>query len=198
MILGRIDEVDGHYVGTKFFLAVLPIECVYVTCASRRGTSTNGRIRIPTDWRSVALAYGRVWLPVFALLLPALELALGVRHVATWIASGVMLAVSAAAYRAGNLPDQERSRLRLLGSVTGLRIDPARLEPVLREAKRDSLGDLMDKGGIPTTPDGILAVIDDIPVPAMPLVYGYACYAGNDPTWRGCADVVYARCEHET
>ncbi len=193
MILGRIDDVDGHYVGTKFFLAVLPIECVYVTHRTRRATSSGGRIRIPTYWRSVVLAYGRVWLPAFAFVL----LALGVRHVAMWIASGVLLALSAAAYRAGALPDEEKSRLRLLGSVTGLRIDPARLEPVLRETKRDSLGDLMEKGGIPITADGILAVLDDIPVPAMPLVYGYACYAGDDAIWRACADVVYSRCERE-
>ena len=61
--------------------------------------------------------------------------------------------------------------------------------------KRDVLADLMEKGGIPTTADGILAVIDDIPMPAMPLVYGFACYAGDDQAWRDCAALVYARYE---
>ena len=61
--------------------------------------------------------------------------------------------------------------------------------------KRDSLGDLMDKGGIPMTPDGILSVIDDIPLPAMPLVYGFCCYAGDEPEWRECAELIYQRHE---
>lgn len=198
MILGRVDEIDGHYVGTRFLLGLLPLECVYVSAPGTRSTRTDGRIRIRTDWRSVGIAYGRSWLPVLAILLPIAELATGARHLFTWVLSGVLTALSVRAFRAGKLPEPEVVRLRLLGSVTGLRIDPRKLEPALRQVKRDSLGDLMDKGGIPTTPEGILTVIDEIPVPAMPLVYGFACYAGDDPAWRECAAIVYSRCELES
>jgi hypothetical protein len=79
--------------------------------------------------------------------------------------------------------------------VTGLRIDPSKLQPSTRAIKRDSLAELMDKGGIPITSEGIIEVLDDIPMPAMPLVYGYACYAGDDPAWRECATLVYERHE---
>jgi hypothetical protein len=43
------------------------------------------------------------------------------------------------------------------------------------------------------TAEGILSVIDEIPLPAMPLVYGYCRYAGDDETWRTVAAQVYQR-----
>jgi hypothetical protein len=198
MILGRIDEVDGHFIATKFALGVVPRKCLYVARTSPRATSagtTDGGVPIRFDWRSVILGYSRVWFPVLAIGLPLAQLALGRVFLTTWLVSAVLTGVSVLAFGAGRLDEPEKARLRLLGSVTGFRIDPTKLLAVTREVKRDVLGDLMEKGGIPTTPDGILSVIDDIPLPAMPLVYGYACYAGDDPSWRECAALVYARYE---
>ena len=43
------------------------------------------------------------------------------------------------------------------------------------------------------TADGILSVLDEIPGPAMPLVYGFCRYAGDDEEWQTCAAHVYQR-----
>ncbi|HVJ88487.1 MAG TPA: hypothetical protein VM580_01710 [Labilithrix sp.] len=192
MILGRIDEVDGHYIGTRFILC-LPIGSVYV--APRKLGSSVDRLSIRPDGRSIALAYGRVWLPLLAIGLLALQAVSDRIHFATWGATIAMLAISVASHRAGRLPETEKARLRLLGTATGFRIDPSKLKQQTRETKRDSLGELMEKGGLPMTPDGILSVLDEIPLPALPLVYGYACYAGDTPEWRTCAVLVQKRYE---
>jgi hypothetical protein len=150
-------------------------------------------VRIRWDWRSVAIAYGRVWPLVVAVVIPIVE---GIRHtldLLTWMLSAAFVLTFILARRAGRLSETEKARLRLLGSVTGFKLDPSRLQPSMREVKRDSLGELMEKGGIPTTADGIVSVLDDIPFPALPLVYGYACYAGDDRAWRECAALVHRR-----
>lgn len=196
MMLGRIDEVDGHFVATRFVALAVPLECLYVsTSGARPPAEAPRRVRIRTDWRSISLAYGRVWLPVMALALPIIEAIVDRVRPATVVLSVVMLAVSILAHRSGRLSEKEKAQLRVLGTVTGLRIEPARLRPSMREIKRASLGDLMDKAGIPMTPATILSVLDEIPLPALPLVYGYARYSGDDPEWRACAATIYQRHE---
>ena len=197
MIIGRVDEVDGHFVATKFVAFAVPTACLYIAPKSPRttvaGANTDG-VLIQTEWRSVALGYARVWLPLAALVLPLVEAAVfGGLHLVTVLASVVLLALAVLAFRAGRLPEEEKARLRVLGTVTGLRIDPSKLMDATRMIKHASLGDLMEKGGIPMSPEGILSVLDDIPMPAMPLVYGFACYAGDDREWRECAARCYER-----
>lgn len=198
MIFGRIDEIDGHFVATRFALGIIPTESVYITpsAAARSSITAAGPLKVKLDWRSVGLGWARVWLPIFAAL--QLVLIVGLAHtvpIVTVLTSVIMLVGAGFAYKAGKIPDPTKARLRLLGSVTGFRVDPSRLPDPLRDAKCQSLGDLMDKGGIPMTPDGILSVIDDIPMPAMPLVYGFSCYAGDTPEWRECAELIYLRHE---
>jgi len=195
MMMGRIDEVDGHFIATRFLAFVIPMECLYVARTDTTSSRSPDGVRILPDWRSVALAYGRVWAPIIAVAVPVAQALLGSVAIITWVVSAALIAVAVVAHRMGRLPKDEKDRLRLLGTVTGFRIDPSKLLPSMRAIKRDSLGELMDKGGIPTSPDGILSVLDDIPMPAMPLVYGFACYAGDDPTWRECAALVYQRHE---
>jgi len=198
MMFGRVDEVDGHYIATNFVAATIPTESMYITsktAARASVTSPLGPLRVKTDWRSIGLGYARTWIPALGLALPFLSLLSGQFVVETLVATAATSALAFVAYRSGKLPDREKQRLRLLGTVTGLRIDPTKLTDQTRAVKRDSLGDLMDKGGIPMTPEGILEVIDDIPIPAMALVYGYACYAGDDPAWRECAEIIYQRHE---
>lgn len=197
MMMGRIDEVDGHYVATRFVAFLLPVECLYVARDGRTTMSGRGSdLRIQTDWRSVMLAYGRVWLPILAAALPVVVyLTTHTVPIAVLVLSVLMVVVAVLTRRSGELSEREKARLRLLGTVTGLRIDPSKLLPTTREVKRESLRELMEKGGIPTTPAEILSVLDDIPMPAMPLVYGFACYAGDDPEWRECAQQVYLRHE---
>lgn len=192
MILGRVDEIDGHYIATRFVAGAVPTECLYF---ARDGKKPSSGVPIRPDLRSIALGYARVWLPALALLLPAIQW-LKDGHVAplTLVVSIVFVALGVSAFAVGRLPESEKTRLRMLGTVTGFRLDPARLHDRTRSVKREQLGELMEKGGIPTTPDGIVSVIDDIPIPAMPLVYGYACYAGeDDDAWRECAALVYSR-----
>ena len=197
MMLGRIAEVDGDYIATEFLGGVVPTASMYVTQQGVRSTKTtgDGRVRIQYDWSSVLLGYVRLWLPIFALAAPALAASTGHLAPATWGLSAFLVMAALASYRVGRLPENEKAQLRLLGTVAGLRIDPARLHPATRETKRDLLGQLMTRAGIPTTPDGVLSVLDDIPVPAMPLVFGYARYAGDTPDWRECAALVYSRYE---
>jgi hypothetical protein len=197
MMLGRIDEVDGDYVATEFAALTIPLKCMYVARSSPRATNPtgDGRTRIRKDWRSITLGYMRVWVPVVAVVLPAIQALTGELRRSTWLVSAAFLVLALVSYRSGRLPEVEKVRLRLLGSVTGLRIDPSKLNATTRDVKRDLLGQLMMRAGIPTTPDGILSLLDEIPVPAMPLVYGYACYAGDTPEWRACAAAIYGRYE---
>ena len=198
MIFGRVDDVDGHYVATRFVAGVVPTESVYITpsSAARSSVTAAAPLKLKLDWRSVGLGWARVWLPLLAVAQLVLLVAVAQTvPIVTVVTSLLMLGGAAFAFRAGKLPDDAKARLRLLGSVTGFRVDPSRLPDQLRVTKRDSLGDLMDKGGIPMTPEGILSVIDDIPLPAMPLVYGFCCYAGDDAEWRECAEIIYLRHE---
>lgn len=203
MMMGRIDEVDGHFIATRFVAMIFPAESVYISSSARSSRPdtdprrTGSRLIVPIrlDWQSVGLAYTRVWLPLVALLIPVVQLVLGVFSVATWFFSVMMIAAGFTALRLGRLSDASKARLRVLGTVTGLRIDPSKLKEGTRTVKRDSLGDLMDKAGIPLPASEILAVLEDIPPPALPLVYGFARYAGDDPEWRTCAEAVFARYE---
>lgn len=204
MMLGRIDEVDGHFIATRFVALVVPTECLYIpsktTLAGRARSETGSRaphdgVRIRTEWRSLGLAYARVWLPILAIAAPLAQLRSGHVSLVTWLLSAAMLGACAYTHRCGRLSEEEKARLRVLGTVTGLRIEPAKLLPATREVKRASLGELMEKAGLPMTPRELIAVLDDIPTPAMPLVYGYSCYAGDTPEWEECAALAYARCE---
>jgi hypothetical protein len=164
---------------------------VYVAQRASRGTDDG--LKIPIDWQSVTVGWGRVWLPILAVALPLVPLVLGHFQPLTLIATAVFAALAVLAYRSGNLNDETKARLRLLGTVTGLRIDPAKLRPETREVKRDSLGELMGKAGIPLTAEMLIGILDEIPVPALPLVYGYARYAGDDAAWQTCAALIYER-----
>lgn len=198
MILGRVDEVDGNFVATKFIALAVPAECLYVARSGKRTTgsgSPSEGMPIRRSWKSVGLFYGRAWLPAIAIAGLVFDLTHGGPHLLIAFSILVLLGVSALAHRSGRLSEHEKARLRLLGTVTGLRLDPAMLRPSTREVKRASLGELMEKAGIPPNAESIVSLIDQIPVPALPLVYGYARYAGDDPAWLGCAELVFQRHE---
>lgn len=195
MMLGRVDEVDGNFVATRFVALLFPVGSLYVASKVGRTGKSADAMPIRTSWKSIGLAYARVWLPVVALTLVALDLSRGALHVATYLGAVLLIGISAFAHRAGRLSEREKARLRLLGSVTGLRVDPANLTTSFRETKRASLLALMAKAGIPPTVEGIHSVLEDIPAPALPLVYGYVRYAGEAPEWRALAELVYRRHE---
>lgn len=203
MMLGQIDEVDGHYVATKFAALSIPTGSMYITAESysRRGnvsTHTWEGVPIKLQWKSALLAYPRVWFPFLAIAWPFLMhwgQNISATTTSTWLTSGAFIVASALSHLPGRLSDATKARLRLLGTVSGMRLDPAKLPPYTREHKRDFFAELMVKGGLPTAPDAIVAVLEDIPTPALPLVYAFARYSGDDPTWRECAALVYAHHE---
>jgi hypothetical protein len=200
MMLGRVDEVDGHFVATKFFAFVIPTECVYVARGSTRARADyapHEALRIKLQWHSILCAYARVGFAAVALALLCAAFLYARQTRIALVASGALIAASAIAFGSGYLTEAEKERLRLLGTVTGLRIDPSKLLPSTRSTKLASLAKLMAKAGIPTTARDLFPLLDDLPPPAMPLVYGYARYAGDDAAWRDCAELVYARCDLE-
>lgn len=198
MMFGRVDEVDGSYVATRFLAGAVPAGCLYITDKGPRASAAGPGVQLRMSWRSVGIGYGRVWAPIAA---AALLVGGAVRgHLPLWhVLLGLALfALTAVAHLSGRLSSVEKAQLRLLGSVTGLRVDPAMLRPATREAKRTSLQALMVKAGIPLTAEAIASLLDDIPVPALPLVYGYARYAGDDGPWQACAQLVFRRHEEAT
>lgn len=183
MIVGRDDEVDGHYVGTQMLGLLIPGGARYV------GGTTKTAIR--SSARSFVLGLARVWVPIAALAWPVLfgwELR-------AFIEAGVLAVVAVLIHRPLDLPDEEKKTLRLLGSQTGLRIDPARLLPATRKAKLEMLEALMTKGGLAPDPEWLVLVLEEIPGPALPLVYAYARYASDEPPWSDCADRILEHIE---
>lgn len=183
MIVGRDDEVDGHYVGTRLAALVIPSGTSYV------GDRTQLAIR--SSAASLVLGVARVWVPLAALAWP-LMFGWVLR---AWIEAGVLAVVAFLLHRPLELPDAEKKKLRLLGSQTGLRIDPSRLLPATRKGKLEMLEALMTKGGLAPDPEWLVLVLDEIPGPALPLVYAYARYASDAPPWSDCAEKVYEHIE---
>ena len=109
--------------------------------------------------------------------------------------AGEVLKVFVEAWEADTheLSEDEKYKLRLLGSQTGLRLDPSQLLPATRKAKLDMLEDLMNKGGLAPDPEWLLMVLEEIPGPALPLVYAYLRYAGDEPPWSDSAEAVLGR-----
>jgi hypothetical protein len=179
MIVGRDEQIDGHYVGTRLVGLVIPAGARYVA----------GKTETPirSDARTVSLAFARVWVPLLAVAWPIL---LGFDKLA-FIEAGALAGVALLLHRPIELDDEEKKKLNLLGSQTGLRIDPAKLLPATRKAKLDMLEALMKKGGLAADADWLVQVLGEIPGPALPLVYAYARYADDTGPWAECADAVY-------
>jgi hypothetical protein len=173
------EQIDGHYVGTRFVGLVVPSGARYV------GGKNETRIRASS--RSTLLAIARVWVPLLALAWPAF---FGFTKLA-FVEAAVLAGVGLLLHRPIELAEDEKKKLRILGSQTGLRIDPSRLLPATRKAKLDMLDALMTKGGLAADPEWLVQVLDEIPGPALPLVYAYARYAGDDGPWAQCADTIY-------
>jgi hypothetical protein len=179
MIVGRDEEVDGHYIGMRLAGLVIPAGTTYV------GGKSETPIR--SDARMTFLGVMRVWLPLLALVWPFV---FGMTILA-FVEAGVLAAAGLLLHRPIELDESEKKKLRILGSQTGLRIDPSKLLPATRKAKLDMLEALMTKGGLAADPEWLIQVLDEIPGPALPLVYAYARYAADDGVWLDCAHAVY-------
>jgi len=175
MIVGRDEQVDGHYVGTRLAALVVPAGSQYV------GEKT--QLAIKTSFGELALGFARVWIPLAAVAWPVIFQL----QPHAWVEAGVLAVVAVLLHRPRELDDDDKKKLRVLGSQTGLRIDPARLRAETRRGKLEMLEALMTKGGLAADPEWLVSVLDEIPVPALPLVYAYARYASDEPPWSDCA-----------
>lgn len=174
MIVGRDEQVDGHYVGMR-----LPAGARYV------GGKTQTPIR--ANARMTFLGLVRVLVPALAVVWPFI---FGMTTLA-FVEAAVLAGAGLLLHRPIEIDETEKKKLRLLGSQTGLRIDPSRLLPATRKAKLDMLEALMMKGGLAADPEWLIQVLDEIPGPALPLVYAYARYAADDGVWAECANTIY-------
>jgi hypothetical protein len=77
--------------------------------------------------------------------------------------------------------------------VTGLRVDPSKLQKWTREEKRDFWEKELGKLGIQTTPEGIRAASHTAPPDALPILYTFACYSGDGADWRSVAAEILPR-----
>jgi hypothetical protein len=179
MIVGRDEQVDGHYIGMRLAGLVIPKGARYVGGKSETP--------IQSDARTFFLGVVRVWVPLLAIVWPFL---LGMTKLA-FVEAAVLAGAGLMLHRPIEIDEHEKKKLRLLGSQTGLRIDPSRLLPATRKAKLDMLEALMTKGGLAADPEWIIQVLDEIPGPALPLVYAYARYAADDGVWAECANTIY-------
>lgn len=183
MIVGHDEEVDGHYVATRMIALVIPAGTRYVTGKTQLALRPSARLTL--------LALARVWVPILTVAWPVLfgwELR-------AFIEAAVLGIVSVLLYRPVTFTDAEKRTLRILGSQTGLRVEPARLLAQTRKAKLDMLEALMGKGGLAADPEWLVTVLDEIPTPALPLVYAYARYASDAPPWSTCAERILALIE---
>ena len=179
MIVGRDEQIDGHYIGTRLVGFVIPGGARYV--GGKTETPIKGNLK------STFLGVVRVWVPLLAVVWPFL---FGMTKLA-FVEAAVLAGAGLLLHRPVEIEEEEKKKLRLLGSQTGLRIDPTRLLPATRKAKLDMLEALMTKGGLAADAEWLIQVLDEIPGPALPLVYAYARYAADDGVWAECARTIY-------
>jgi hypothetical protein len=203
MMLGEVDKVDDHYIATKFVGLVIPVSSMYVTSysSSRHGNVTTmrwGGVPIRFNWKSAALAYPRVWLWFLAAAWPFLTHwgeNVDTMTSSTWLTMAGLAVAAVLFHLPGRLSAREKRRLMVLGGQTGLRIDPTKLDPIMRAMRRDVLEANAKQEGLPTTPAECAAAAKDTPSASLGLLYALTRYSGDDPEWRAASNAVLARIE---
>jgi hypothetical protein len=153
-------------------------------------------VPVRLDWKSVALAYPRVWLWFLAFAWPFLtHWGENVNRIpsSTWLTCGGLIVLALLFHLPGRLSSREKDRLRVLGSVTGMRVDPSKLMPWTRTSKQELLEAELAMSGVDTTPEGIVAASAGAPREALAALYAFACYSGDDREWRDVAAQVLER-----
>jgi hypothetical protein len=196
MLLGEVDRVDDHYIATKFLGLLIPVSSMYVTSSSssRRGNvSTLSWEGVPVRFnvKSALLAYPRVWLWFLAAAWPFLthygENVNDVPASTYWTMGGMVATALFFAFVPGRLSAREKARLRVLGRVTGLKLDPSKLVGWTRVAKLDFLRDQLEKAGVASSPEAVLAAAQGAPAEVLDVLYTFACYSGDGRDWRDTA-----------
>lgn len=201
MMLGEVDNVDGHYIATKFYGLCIPSSSMYVTSYSssrsgNRTTMTWGGVPVKLNWKSILLTYPRVWLWFVFFGYPFVtHYGQNLDSLTTFdkVAEVLFVVVAIGAHFVGRLSKAEKARLRILGKVTGMRMDPKKLTKWTREEKREFWEKELGKLGVPTTPDGLRAFAASAPPDVLGVLYTFACYSGDGPDWRGVAAEILPR-----
>jgi hypothetical protein len=201
MLLGEVDRVDDHFVATKFHALLLPAGSMYVMHqdASRQHnvtTLTASGVNIQFHWKSAVLGIARVWPWFLAAAWPfAFHYGQSVSAVSnsTWATMTGFVFVALLAHWPGRLSEAEKHRLRILGRISGLRIDPAKLQPISRIFQRDNLEAKLATLGVRVDPEGVLAAANGASPDALDVLYTYACYAGDSREWREVANKILTR-----
>jgi hypothetical protein len=105
MIVGRDEQVDGHYIGTRLVGLVLPAGARYV--GGKSETPIRG------DAKTMFLGVVRVWVPLLAVVWPAF---FGFSKLA-FVEAGVLAAAGLLLHRPIELDEDEKKKLRLLASI---------------------------------------------------------------------------------
>src|SRR5690349_15099228 len=103
MIVGRDEQVDGHYLGTRLVGFVIPGGARYV--GGKSETPIRG------DARTTFLAFVRVWIPLLAIVWPFL---LGMTTLA-FLEAAVLAGAGILLHRPLELSEDEKKKLRILG-----------------------------------------------------------------------------------
>jgi len=205
-LVGTTDNVDGKYIGTRFFALVgplLPLSSILVTSESfeRSGNRSTHRYEgfpLPLYWKSVLLGYLNVWLPILALAWPFLA-HYGERVEFTLRQFGPTLALFAAwivvLALPGRLSKVQKEQLRAMARYAGLPVDPRRLDRMSREGTREQLAAKLEAAGLPTTPEGCARAVPGASADEAGIFYTFARYAGapRDLEWRRVADAAWER-----
>ena len=203
MMLGYVDRVDDHVIATKFEFLLIPVSSMYVTGESseRHGNRTTfgwSGVPIRFNFKSAALAYPRIWLWFLAFAWPFLtHYGENVESMTwkDWMPPLAMIVAAILSNFVGGLSRREKSRLRVLGERTGMKIDPSKLNGFTRETKRQILEDAMTAVELPLTPEECARVAASAPTEALPLLYTFTRYSGDSPAWRAASSVALARIE---
>jgi hypothetical protein len=176
--VGRVDEIGGGHIGTKFFMLgvkigmpIFPMRSLWIF-----GDEGNERaVRTRLSWRSVLVAYLRWWLPVAALG-PAIQAWDG-DHGSAFLVGGVLLAWVGAQFLWKSPRGQRREKLVDLWNVVGLPIDPGLVRPEMRSRIREDLTQAVRKAGLPDDAQALSR--HSLPTSIVPVVHALACYSSE-------------------
>lgn len=203
MMLGVVDEVDGHYIATRFAGLLIPLSSMYVVSSSseRSGnvtTTTWEGVEVKFNWKSAVLAYPRVYLPMLSLAWPFItHWGENVNDIprSTWITAAALFVSAFLFLIPGRLSAREKSRLRVLRQATGMALDPSKLHDERRMGELFAMTDTLKRANLPSTYEGLAPLIEALPAAALPTVYAFSVYSADDPRWAELGARAYARIE---
>jgi hypothetical protein len=206
LLVGSVDELDGHFVATRFFtlgVPIVPLETLYVTGQTfeRRGNASIHRYEgVQLKLRPVSLLAGylRVHLPFWLVVgfawanwgrtisWAALDFypAVALPVLALWIASFFL----------GRPRGEVRARLKVLRTTTGMAVEPRWLPEDSLQNGIAGLEWRLGKAGVNVDLDWLAGHADTLPDEVVPAVWALATYHGEaEARWGALAARLWGR-----